>query len=230
MIRAGLRSHVARALAALALGAGAAAPLRGQELADFDYENLAFRGLGVEVGYVWPSRVEATPSLGVRMDLGYLGPALRVMPGISYWSSRMSRSEVSELEERVEELVDREAPPGAPPSSVNLGQIDWSDLVLSFDAHVVWRVLGVLTYAGAGAAAHIMNGGGEAIADTFIEDLLDTVTAGGNLHVGIEYPLSDRFRMYGVTRYEVAEPLQYFELRVGGQFMIGGPAPNEAPR
>jgi hypothetical protein len=38
--------------------------------------------------------------------------------------------------------------------------------------------------------------------------------------------------MYGVTRYEIAEPLQYFELRVGGQFMIGGPAPGEqrAPR
>ena len=31
----------------------------------------------------------------------------------------------------------------------------------------------------------------------------------------------------GVTRYEVAEPLQYFELRVGAQFMIGSPAPTE---
>jgi hypothetical protein len=57
MIRAGVRVHVARALAALAVGVGAAAPLEAQELADFDYENLAFRGLGFEVGYVWPSRV-----------------------------------------------------------------------------------------------------------------------------------------------------------------------------
>jgi hypothetical protein len=164
------------------------------------------------------------------MDLGYLGPGLRIVPGISYWSSRMSRSEVGELEERVEELVDRESG-GIPPATVNLGQIDWSDLVLSFDAHVVWEVpLGFLTYAGAGAAAHIMNGGGEAIADTFIEDLLDTVTAGGNLHLGIEYPLTDRFRIYGVTRYEIVEPLQYFELRVGGQVMIGGGATNEVRR
>jgi hypothetical protein len=231
MIRAGLRVHVACALAALGAAAGTAAPLVGQDLADFDYENLAFRGLAAEVGYVWPSRVDATPSLGVRMDLGYLGPSLRVVPGISYWSSRMSRSEVRELEERVEELVDREAPLGTPPSSVDLGEIEWADLVLSFDAHVVWRVpVGFLAYAGAGAAAHIMNGGGEAIADTFIEDLLDTVTAGGNLHVGVEYPFSERFRIYGVTRYEVAEPLQYFELRLGGQLMIGGPAPNEVPR
>jgi hypothetical protein len=87
---------------------------------------------------------------------------------------------------------------------------------------------GVLGYAGAGAAAHIMNGEGEAIADTFIEDLLDTVTAGANLHLGLEYPLSERLRIYGVTRYELAEPLQYFELRVGGQLTISPLAPNEA--
>jgi hypothetical protein len=227
MIRAGAGVQAACGLAALI--AAYAAPLRGQELADFDYENLAFRGLGLEVGYVWPTRVEATPSLGVRMDLGYLGPGLRITPSITYWSSRMERAEVRELEVRLEELVRRDAPGAV----VNLGQIDWSDLVLSFDAHVVWNVpLGFLTYAGAGAAAHIMNGGGELIGDTFIEDLLDTVTAGGNLHLGVEYALSDHFRMYGVTRYEIAEPLQYFELRVGGQFMIGGPAPGEqrAPR
>jgi hypothetical protein len=163
------------------------------------------------------------------MDLGYLGPGLRIVPGISYWSSRMKAAEVRELEERVEDLVDREAPLGAPPASVSLGQIDWSDLVIGVDGHVVWRVGSALTYLGAGAAAHIMNGGGEAVADTFIEDLLDTVTAGANLHFGVEYPLSERLRIYGVTRYELAEPLQYFELRVGGQFMISPFAPNEAP-
>ena len=230
MIRAGVRVHVARAVAALAVGAAAAAPLQGQELADFDYENLAFRGFGVEVGYVWPNRVEATPSLGVRMDLGYLGPGVRIVPSITYWSSRMSRSEVGELEERVEELVDRESG-GVPPASVNLGEIDWSDLVLGFDAHVVWQApAGVMAYVGAGAAAHMMNGGGEAIGDTFIIDLLDTVTAGGNLHLGLEYPLGARLRLYGVTRYEILEPLQYFELRVGGQVMIGSGATNEVRR
>jgi hypothetical protein len=210
------------------LAIATAAPISGQELADFDYENLAFRGLGVEVGYLWPTSVDPTPSYGVRMDLGYLGPGLRVTPGITYWSSRMKRSEVRELEERVEALVDREAAPGTPPASVNLGTIDWSDLVLSFDAHVVWRVpFGMLTFAGAGASAHLLNGGGEAVADTFIEDLLDTVTAGGNVHLGLEYPVGDRFRLYGLSRLEFAETFQYVELRIGGQVMIGGPAPGE---
>jgi hypothetical protein len=224
-----VRVLVACTLAALM--SAASAPLRAQELADFDYENLGFRGMGFEVGYLWPSTVDATPSLGMRMDLGYLGPGLRIVPGISYWSSRMKRSEVRELEERVEELVDREAPPGSTPSNVNLGEIDWSDLVIGVDAHVVWSVpIGFLTFVGAGASAHMMNGGGDAVSGTFIEDLLDTVTAGGNLHLGVEYPVTSRLRIYSVGRFEIAEPLQYFEWRVGGQFMISGPAAAEPLR
>jgi hypothetical protein len=200
-----------------------------QELADFDYENLAFRGLAAEVGHMWPSRVEPTSTLGVRMDLGYLGPGVRIVPGITWWSSTMKRDEVRELEARVEELIDRQNP-GAPPSTVDLGTIDWSDLVLSLDGQVVWRVpLGFLTFAGVGASAHLLNGAGEAIADTFVEDLLDTVTAGGNLHAGLEYPAHEKLRLYGLGRFEVLGDLQYFELRFGAQLHLGG-SEGEEPR
>ena len=69
-----------------------------------------------------------------------------------------------------------------------------SDVVMSLDAQVVWRVpYGLLTYAGVGASAHVLNGGGPAVDGTFVEDLLDSVTAGFNLHGGLEYPM-DRFR------------------------------------
>src|SRR5690606_15772045 len=33
----------------------APASAEGQDLADFDYENLSFRGVGLEVGYLWPT-------------------------------------------------------------------------------------------------------------------------------------------------------------------------------
>ena len=72
-----------------------------------------------------------------------------------------------------------------------------------------------------------MNGNGTAINGTFVEDLLDSVTAGFNLHAGLEYPLSDRFRLNGQGRYEVLGDLQYFQLRFGAQFMIGENAPGE---
>jgi len=197
-----------------------------QDLADFDYENLSFRGVGLEVGYLVPSRVEATPSIGLRMDLGYLGPGVRILPGFSYWKSTFKDSEVGELEDRVASLVADQV--GGPPPPVDLGTIDWSDIVLSLDAQVVWRVpFDVLTFAGMGASVHMLDGDGAAINGTFVEDLLDSVTAGVNLHAGLEYPVAQRFRVYSQGRYEVMGDLQYFEVRLGAQIMTGRPAPGE---
>ena len=206
--------------ATLARSAGA------QELADFDYENLAFRGFGLEVGYLWPDKVESTPSYGVRMDLGYLGPGLRVAPSITYWSSRMKAREVGELEERLESLVARTQP--GPIAPVDLGTVEWSDLALALDAHVVWRVpYGFLTFAGAGASVHFLNGAGDAIAGTFVEDLLDSVSAGFGLHGGIELPVAPGVRLYGAGRLELLEDLRYAALRGGVQLHFGGVVPGE---
>jgi hypothetical protein len=223
---------VATALAPALPAPGHGAGLRAQELADFDYENLSFRGIGFEVGYLTsPSRVEPDPTFGVRFDLGYLGPGVRITPSITWWESRMERGEVRELEGRVNDLANRARPPGAEPVSVDLGEVVWSDLVLGVDAHVVWSVpYGFLTYTGVGAAAHIQNGSGAAIDDTFVEDLLDSVAAGFNAHAGVEYPMNERLRLYGAARYELMGDLRYLELRVGTQIMFGPSAPGEVRR
>jgi len=208
--------------AALCVGAPAAA----QDLADFDYENLSFRGIGAEWGYLYPTRVEETQSYGLRIDLGYLGPGLRIVPGVTYWSSSLKDSEVAELERSLEGLIADQIE--GPSPAVDLGEITWSDIALSVDAQVVWRVpFGILTYAGLGGAVHILNGDGAAINGTFVEDLLDSVTPGGNLHLGLEYPLQERLRLQGQARYEVLGDLQYFQIRFGAQVMIGEPHPGE---
>jgi len=202
------------------------APASAQELADFDYENLSFRGIGAEWGYLYPSRVEETESYGLRIDLGYLGPGLRIVPGVTYWSSFLKDSEVAELERSVEGLIASQT--GNPSPAVSLGRIAWSDVAVSLDAQVVWRVpFGILTYAGFGGAVHVLNGDGEAINGTFVEDLLDSVTPGGNLHLGFEYPLHERLRLQSQGRYEVLGDLQYFHVRIGAQLMIGEPHPGE---
>jgi len=206
----------------------AAAPngAKGQDLADFDYEHLSLRGVGFEWGYLYPSRVERTQSYGMRVDLGYLGPGLRIVPSVTYWKAPFRAEEIQELEDRVAGLVQTQA--GGPAPTVDLGTIEWSDVAVAVDAHVVWRIpFNFLSFGGLGVAAHVMNGNGTAINGTFVEDLLDSVTAGFNLHAGLEYPLSDRFRLNGQGRYEVLGDLQYFQLRFGAQFMIGENAPGE---
>ena len=197
----------------------------GQELADFDYENLSFRGVTAEWGYIFPNRVEDTSSLSVRMDLGFLGPGVRVVTGVTHWSSFLIREEVGRLEERVEELVFEQS---GQLVDVDLGDIRWSDVALHADAHMMWQVpLGALTYLGLGATAHVMRGSGRAVEGTFVEDLLDSVRAGVNVHGGIEYPIHRRFRLLGHGRFEVLENLRYTEIRLGGQLMLRGWLPGE---
>lgn len=198
----------------------------GQELADLDYEHLSFRGFGFDWGYLWPTRVEKTGSVGLRVDLGYAGPGLRIVPHASYWSSQLEQGEITELEDRIEALITEQS--GAPSPPLDLGTIEWRDVAIGVDAHVVWdSLLDLLTYGGIGVTAHILDGDGDAIAGTFIDDLLDSVTAGFNLHFGVEYPLTDRVRVYGVSKYEIMSDLQFFTARAGWQIMIGPNAPGE---
>jgi len=217
---------------ALALGLGLLV-LAGEanaqsSLADYDYENLSFRGFSLEGGYIWPNRAEPTYTIGTRIDLGYLGPGLRLIPGVAYWSSDMKDSEVRRLEGNVDDLVEGQLEPGSEFSGVDLGTIKYSDFIVSMDAHFVWSIpLDLLTFAGGGLSLHIMDGDGDSIKDTFVEDLLDSVKPGFNLHGGLEYPLSDGFRVYGEGRYELMEDLRYFEARFGLQIMLTGPASGE---
>ena len=196
-----------------------------QELADYDYENLGFRGVGLHGGYIFPSSVKETYTVGASMDLGYLGPGLRVVPSITYWDSELKADEVAELETRLENLIIDQG--GTLTQPIDLGVITWSDIALTVDSHFVWSIpYGFLGYAGAGASAHLMNGGGS-IADTFIDDLLDSIRAGFNLHAGVEVPLHPQLRLYSGARYELLGDLRYLELRGGLRLFLGEPAAGE---
>ncbi len=197
----------------------AAAPLAGQGLANYDYTNLSWRGFGVDWGYLYPTRVNPTQSIGLQMDLGYLGPGVRIVPGITYWASYFKRSEVAKLDHRIEHLITDQT--GSPSPPVDLGRIRWQDVALSVDADVVWRVpMNVLTSLGLGVSAHVMNGYGPAVDGTFVQDLLNTVSAGFDGHAGLEVPVRHWIRVYGQARYDFIEHLRYFQFRLGAQFIL----------
>jgi hypothetical protein len=201
----------------LALPAGAAA----QTLEDYDYENLAFRAIGFEAGYIWPNKVQPAPIFSLRADLGYLGPGVRILPSLSYWSSSLKERELWRLAKQIEELpVIRDA--NLHISAADLGAIHWSDLSLNLEGHFVWEtpLQGVLPYVGAGFGLHLMNGTGDLIQDTFVEDLLDTVTAGFSALVGTELELGSRFTLHGEARYTVVSNVRFPGIRIGGSYLL----------
>lgn len=210
-----LRWTLAAALLLALPGSG-----RAQTLADYDYDQLSFRGIGLDWGLVWPNKVEATDAWGLRIDLGFLGPAVRIVPSVTYWSADMKRSELNRLADALNEL-----PPlideGVTIDGDDLGTVDWGNLAFTIDAQGVFTIPGnVITYFGAGAGVHVLNGSGGAIEDTFVEDLLDTVAAGFAVMGGLEYDATRHFRLYGEARYALTSDVRYPQIRFGGAFMF----------
>ena len=194
---------------------GGATSAAGQSLADYDYTNLAFRGIGFDYGRIFPSKVDAAPSYSLRLDLGFLGPGVRIVPSMTYWSSKFKQSELERFVTKINKL------PGANVTVADLGEIKWSDLSFGVDAHVLWTTpIGLYTYVGAGGAIHVLNGQGDFIQNTFVEDLLDSVTAGIALMGGAEFQVAPRFRIYGEARYTVASDIRYPGFRAGGALML----------
>lgn len=207
--RRGLRPRLALVVCALTLAPG---NVRAQELADYDYENLAFRGIGADVGRIWPSNLDPATTYRIRIDLGYLGPGVRIVPSIGYWKSRVEQSEIEAFERQLEER-------GA--TGVNLGEIELSDLTMQVDAHFVWTTpVRVLMYVGAGAGLHMLNGQGRDIDDTFIEDLFDSIMPGVSAIAGAEYAIVDRVRVYGEGHFTIVSDILNPGLRAGVAVMF----------
>lgn len=199
--------------------ATSAVRVHAQGLADYDYTNLSFRGAGFAYGRIWPSKVDPASSYTLRVDLGYLGPAVRIAPTFTYWSSELRGRELDELARKLEQLGPLQAD-GVQLSGADLGPIKWSDLSLGVDAQVVWTApLRTLTYVGGSVALHALNGRGDAVANTFIEDLLDTTTPGFAIMVGLENQPITRLRIFAEARYTTLSDIHYPELRVGGALM-----------
>ena len=199
-----------------------------QELADYDYANLSFRGVLAEGGYIFANNVENTEIFALRFDFGFLGPGFRIVPGVAFWTSRMAQDEVDDFEVRLAALNTIQGGT-APPGGFDLGPIDRDDVVISVDGQYMWSVpLDLFLWTGVGVSAHFLDGSGPAVNGTFVEDLLDSVSAGFNVHGGLEYPVTDRFRLYGGSKFEVLGDLRYVELRFGLSYIWGELVQGEA--
>lgn len=194
-----------------------AVPAAGQLLADYDYDRLAFQGAGMDYGYIWPNRVDPTPAYTLRVDLGFLGPGVRLVPSLTYWSSKLKEEDLARFAEQLSRLG------GGPVSADDLGTIDRRSISLALDAHLVWVTsLGIFTYVGLGPGLHLLDGNGEVIDGTFVEDLLDSVSAGAAAMAGAEYLPTQWLRLYAEGRYTLLSDLRYPTVRIGAAFTLPG--------
>jgi hypothetical protein len=215
-----------------ALALGTALPASSQQWEDYDYENLEFRGIGLEVGWVTPARVSSALLLGLRADLGYLGPNLRIAPSLSFWSSELRDGEVQRLAAQIQSVCLRQRDrPGECPL-LDLGEIRMSDLALNVDAFYEFQNTPFLfvPYLGAGGGLHFLNSRGELINNTFIEDFLDSLTPGLNAIAGLRLPVTETFEVLAEARYVLASDIRYAGLSIGASWLFPVRAATGSPQ
>lgn len=184
------RRRIPVVLGLLLLAAAGRVP--AQTLEDYDYTNLGFRAIGVEARWVDASQNESTIGVGLRVDLGFLGPYIRIVPRAGWWSANVNDSSVEELERQLEEVSD------LPPGSINLGSLKRTAWNLGLDAQWTLQEAVLAPYLGVGADLYLLDDDGAAIEGTFLDSVV--ITAGISGVIGAELNFLDHWRVYSELR------------------------------
>ena len=171
------------------LGAGDAV---AQNLEEYDYENLGFRALGVDVMWANAKDAKGAVGFGVRADLGFLGPYVRVVPRFAFWKADIEDESVARFERNLEALCN---PPGC---SIDLGELQRDYYIVGFDLQWTLADRTLAPYLGAGADLYILNDSGPAIKGTFLDDVV--VTAGLSGVAGLQFDTGKHLRLYADVR------------------------------
>ena len=183
---AGLVSAVAMAVL---LGASEGA---AQNLEEYDYEHLSLQAIGVDVVWADAKDAKGTVGFGVRADLGFLGPYVRVVPRFVYWNADIEDQAVAKFEKNLEALCD------PPDCNIELGDLKRDYWVIGMDLQWTLPDPALAPYLGAGLDLYVLNDTGPAIQGTFLDDAV--VTAGLSIVGGLELDVGNHLRVYSDVR------------------------------
>ncbi len=187
-------------------------------LEQFSYEGLGFSGIGFDIGAVGSNRLTTEVSGGVWVDYGMIAPRVRVMFGANYFKGELNQEEILEFERQLRRNVQATSA-----FLVDIGEIMWSNMEVTLDLQYVFPSgPRFLSYIGLGFGAHIRNGSGTAIENTFVEDALDTVAASADLSLGMEFAFSDHVNLTTNIRGAFSSELIMASARAGLMYRVSG--------
>ncbi len=187
-------------------------------LNQFSSENLRPSAVQVDVGPLGGNNILGTLTGGVRVDYGFVAPKVRVLLGLSYFHADLSSGARRRFADRLRSVV--RDPTGD--DTIDLGPITWSDVTADLDLqYMLPQGHAVTAYLGVGLGAHVRHGSGAAIDGTFVQDALNSVTAGLNGTLGVEVG-AGRWRLTFDSRGVLSSGLSTVSLRTGAMYRWAG--------
>ena len=193
-------------------------------LSQFTYDELRLSAVQFDVGSITTHDLRGALVWGLRLDVGYLAPHVRVLVGVSRTSSVFTGRAVARLNRTLLALVND------PDSNatIDVGRVRLSDVILDLDLQYVFNDGRPVTFAaGLGAGVHFRNGSGRAIDHTFIEDALDGVAPAVNGTLALSVALAPGWRITSELRGALLSDYSSASARVGFQYRF--PAARSGP-
>jgi hypothetical protein len=182
-------------------------------------DRLRLSGVGVAIGGVKPSQMEPTTAFTVEADYGEILPAWRIVFVTDVWSSRLDANAIRRYRDALRRVVVDPAGDDA----FNIGRIRVSDIALGIDTRYSPRRARsefLRTYVGAGVAAHVLNGEGRAIANTFVERSLDNIAVGPSFAAGVDAVFFQHVTLGMQARYDLVSGARYGSIRALGTYLF----------
>jgi hypothetical protein len=177
----------------------------------FSYDGLRFAGIGVEFGGVLSNSITSEPIGGLRVDFGAIAPRVRVVVGGSYFRGSFKPERVAEFEQRLEDVL-----VGCGCDSIVVGPLTQANAEVFLSLQYLIPPVGrIQPYGGLGFSAHIRDGDGAVIDDTFVEDALDTVAAGIDGAAGVDVAILRRLTLMIEARGVLTSELRSLSVRGG---------------
>ena len=175
----------------------------------FSYDNLKPSALQLDLGPVGGNNIRGTLTGGLRLDYGRIAPHVRVLLGLSYYKADFSAAARARFAQRLDSIVNPSTR-----DTIDLGRITWSDVTGDVDLQYVVQGRAVTTYLGIGLGAHVRHGSGPFINGTFVQDALNSITAGLNGTIATEVG-AKRWRFIVEARGVLSSGVSTVALRSG---------------
>ena len=180
-------------------------------------DRLQFAGIGVAVGGVAPSQVQATRLYALHADYGEIVPRWRVVFTAAYWGSQYKEEVMRTFADSLRRIIID--PSGD--DTLDVGRINVSDIALGVEMR--WtpaQQTFLRPYLGGGLATHVINAEGAAINGTFVERALDYITVGLAGAGGIELNIHQHFSLGAQARYDFLSGVRFPSIRASATYFF----------
>ena len=183
-------------------------------------DKLRLSALGGSVGAMKPSQMQTTRAYSLHSDYGEIVPSLRLVFSATYWESRYTDKAVRRFSDQFRSNLDD--PSGD--DTLRESRIKVSDIAITADLRYdFWSRPTMRAYLGGGGGAHVLNGEGKYISQTFIETSLDNIAAGVLAVIGGEVVALQRLAIGVQGRYDLLSGVSYGSVRFTGSYHFADP-------